>query len=344
MKVKDEQFFRTIRSFFEIYLVKNRSCSPNTIKSYKDALNLFLDFLEEIKEIPIAKVSWSCFSRQFIQEFLVWLEEERGCSKRTQCQRLAAIRSFIQYGGILDVCTVAIQADVEKIKLRKPPQKLVNWLTKEELAVFLSQPDRFKKTGMRDMVFLTVMYDTAARCQELVDLKIQDLCLMQAAPCIYLTGKGNKTRIVPLLPKTAQHLRNYLDKFHPADKRKQTDYVFYTHNDPQKRMSEDAVAAFVKKYGVFARQDCPSIPERVHPHMLRHTRAMHLYQDGVPLALISEFLGHSQIETTKIYAYADTEMKRKAIQKANSTVPDSVPEPIWKTNDKEAIRKLAGLK
>lgn len=344
MKIKDEQFFHTIRSFFEIYLVKNRSCSPNTVKSYKDALNLYLDFLEDTKNIPLAKVDWQCFSRQFVQEFLIWLKEVRDCGSRTQQQRLAAIRSFIQYGGILDVCTVAIQADVEKIKFRKPPQKLVHWLTKEELAAFLSQPDSSKRTGLRDMVFLTVMYDTAARCQELIDLRIQDLCLMQMAPCIYLTGKGNKTRVVPLLPKTAQHLRAYLDKFHPADRRKQTDYVFYTHSGPQKRMSEDAVAAFVKKYGVSAGLVCPSIPERVHPHMLRHTRAMHLYQDGVPLALISEFLGHSQIETTKVYAYADTEMKRKAIQKANCTIPDTVPEPIWKTNDKEMLRKLAGLK
>ncbi len=344
MKIKDEQFFRTIRSFFEIYLVKNRSCSPNTVKSYKDALNLYLDFLEDKKNIPAAKAGWHCFCRQFVQEFLIWLEETRGCSKQTQRQRLTAIRSFIQYGGILDVCTVAIQADVEKIKFRKPPQKLVHWLTKEELAAFLSQPDGSKRTGLRDMVFLTVMYDTAARCQELIDLKLQDLCLMQSAPCIYLTGKGNKTRVVPLLPKTTQHLRNYLDKFHPTNQRKPTDYVFYTHSGPQKRMSEDTVAAFVKKYGTYARQTCPSIPERVHPHMLRHTRAMHLYQDGVPLALISEFLGHSQIETTKVYAYADTEMKRKAIQKANSTIPDTVPEPIWKTNDKEMIRKLAGLK
>ena len=195
MKITDEQFFRTIRAFFEIYLVKNRSCSPNTVKSYKDALNLYLDFLEAEKSIPVAKVSWNCFTRQFVQEFLIWLEETRGCSKQTQRQRLTAIRSFIQYGGILDVCTVAIQADVEKIKFRKPPQKLVHWLTKEELAVFLSQPDGSKRTGLRDMVFLTVMYDTAARCQELIDLKIQDLCLMQTAPCIYLTGKGNKTRV-----------------------------------------------------------------------------------------------------------------------------------------------------
>lgn len=344
MKVKDEQFFLTIRSFFEVYLVKNRSCSPNTVKSYKDALNLYLDFLEDIKEISVEKTDWNCFSRQFVQDFLAWLEDERGCSKQTQRQRLTAIRSFIRYGGFLDVCNVAVQIDVEKIRFRKPPQKLVHWLTKEELAVFLSQPDSSKKTGLRDMVFLTLMYDTAARCQELIDLKIQDLSLTQTAPCVYLAGKGGKTRVVPLLPKTAQHLRNYLDKFHPACNRVQTDHVFYTHSGPQKRMSEDTVAAFVKKYGVSAKQLCPSIPERVHPHMLRHTRAMHLYQDGVPLALISEFLGHSQIETTKVYAYADTEMKRKAIQKANSTIPDTVPDPIWKTHDKEMIRKLAGLK
>ena len=210
MKIKNEPFFVTIRSFFEIYLVKNRSCSPNTVKSYKDAMNLYLDFLEEAKNIPTARAGWNCFSRQFVQEFLIWLEEKRGCSKRTQRQRLTAIRSFVRYGGILDVCIVAVQADVEKIKLRKPPQKLVHWLTKEELAVFLSQPDSTKRTGLRDMVFLILLYDTAARCQEMVDLKIQDLILDKVSPCVYLTGKGSKTRVVPLLPKTVEHLRSYV--------------------------------------------------------------------------------------------------------------------------------------
>lgn len=344
MKIKNEQFFVTIRSFFETYLVKNRSCSHNTVKSYKDAINLYLDFLEEEKNIPLAKVGWNCFSRLFVQDFLVWLGEKRDCSKRTQQQRLTAIRSFVRYGGILDTCIVAVQADVEKIKLRKPPQKLVHWLNKEELAAFLAQPDASKKTGLRDMVFLILMYDTAARCQEMVDLKIQDLILTKTAPCVYLTGKGSKTRIVPLLPKTAEHLRSYLDMFHPEHSRKKTDYVFYTYGGPQKRMSEDTVAAFVKKYGSLAKQICPSIPDRVHPHMLRHTRAMHLYQDGIALTLISEFLGHAQIETTKVYAYADTEMKRRAIQKANSTTPHTIPDAIWDTDNKEMIRKLAGLK
>ena len=141
-----------------------------------------------------------------------------------------------------------------------------------------------------------------------------------------------------------EHLRSYLDKFHPEHSRDSTDYLFYTYGGPQKRMSEDTVAAFVKKYGISAKRICPSIPDRVHPHMLRHTRAMHLYQDGVPLTLISEFLGHAQIETTRVYAYADTEMKRKAIQKANSTTPHTIPDAIWNTDDKEMMRKLAGLK
>ena len=117
---------------------------------------------------------------------------------------------------------------------------------------------------------------------------------------------------------------------------------FYAYGGPQRPMSPDTVAAFVKKYGESARHVCTSIPERVHPHMLRHTRAMHLYQDGVPLAMVSEFLGHAQIETTKIYAHADTEMKRKAIQQAANKLNDTIPDVLWNTDDEEMMLKLRG--
>ena len=130
--------------------------------------------------------------------------------------------------------------------------------------------------------------------------------------------------------------------FHPAENRKRDDYVFYAYGGPQRPMSPDTVAAFVKKYGESARHVCTSIPERVHPHMLRHTRAMHLYQDGVPLAMVSEFLGHAQIETTKIYAHADTEMKRKAIQQAANKLNDTIPDALWNTDDEEMMLKLRG--
>ena len=272
----------------------------------------------------------------------VSLEKVRNCSRQTQLQRLAAIRSFVRYGGIVDLRVIAIQADVERIRYRKPPPALVGYLTKEELSIFLAQPNCKKRTGFRNMVFLVLMYDTAARCQEMLDLRIQDLVLHRTSPCVYFTGKGNKTRVVPILPKTAEHLRSYLKKFHPAENRKRDDYVFYAYGGPQRPMSPDTVAAFVKKYGESARHVCTSIPERVHPHMLRHTRAMHLYQDGVPLAMVSEFLGHAQIETTKIYAHADTEMKRKAIQQAANKLNDTIPDALWNTDDEEMMLKLRG--
>lgn len=342
MKIKDAQFFAVVSSFLDVHLLKNRSCSPNTVKSYEDALNLFLVFLETVKSIPRQQVCWECFTRQNIQEYLEWMETVRHCSKQTQLQRLAALRSFVRYGGIVDLRVLSIQADVEKIRYRKPAPNLVAFLKKEDLSVFLAQPDCRKRTGLRDMVFLILMYDTAARCQEMLDLRIKDLVLSKTAPCVYLTGKGNKTRVVPIMIKTADHLRSFLKKYHPASTRKQDDFVFYTYGGPQRPMSPDTVAAFVKKYAEAARSSCPSIPERVHPHTLRHTRAMHLYQDGIPLAMISEFLGHAQIETTRIYAHADTEMKRKAIQQATNLANVTIPDAIWNIHDEEMMKILRG--
>ena len=109
MKVKDAQFFTVVSSFLNVYLVKNRSCSSNTVKSYEDALNLLFTFLEGTKDIPRQRVSWSHFTRQNIQEFVDWLEKVRNCSRQTQLQRLAAIRSFVRYGGIVDLRVIAIQ-------------------------------------------------------------------------------------------------------------------------------------------------------------------------------------------------------------------------------------------
>lgn len=149
MKVKDAQFFTVVSSFLNVYLVKNRSCSSNTVKSYEDALNLLFTFLEGTKDIPRQRVSWSHFTRQNIQEFVDWLEKVRNCSRQTQLQRLAAIRSFVRYGGIVDLRVIAIQADVERIRYRKPPPALVGYLTKEELSIFLAQPNCKKRTGFQ---------------------------------------------------------------------------------------------------------------------------------------------------------------------------------------------------
>lgn len=152
-------------------------------------------------------------------------------------------------------------------------------------------------------------------------------------------------RHVPITAKTVEHIKYYLRMFHPKPTERQDDYLFYTVIHREKRqMSCDNVARFIKQYGESARKKSPDIPENVHPHQLRHTRAIHLYRAGMPLAVLAEFLGHSDISTTQIYAYADPEMKRAAIKKARGEeLIDTPDEALWQT-DEDMIRRLYGLK
>lgn len=225
MKIKNEKFFVILRQYLQVYLVKNRSCSSNTVKAYTDSLNLFFKYLEEEYQVALSAVGWDDFGYERVSGFLIWLEEKRHCSKQTQNQRLTAIRSFVRYAGIIDTANMAVQAEVEKIKVRKSPQRLVPFLTPEELKIFLQQPDITKQNGLRDMVFLSLMYDTAARCQEMVDLKLSDIDLKKG--CVYITGKGGKTRVVPIMPKTSEHVRHYIEQFHPVVERNLNDNLFF---------------------------------------------------------------------------------------------------------------------
>ena len=261
-------------------------------------------------------------------------------------QRLMAIRSFVKYAAISDPANIYLQAEIAKVPVRKCQSKVVEFFSDNALKALLEQPNRSKKTGLRNSCFMILMYDTGARCQEILDLRIKDLVLNEKSPYVYLTGKGSKTRTVPLMEKTVHHLNLYLNRFHPEGQRNREDYLFYTIIHQQRcTMSPDTVAAFLKKYADQARHSCADIPESVHPHQFRHTRAISWYRNGVPLILVSELLGHADINTSQIYAYADTEMKRKAISKAlgdNSSNFQKDDVSRWEGDD-ELIKKLFAL-
>ena len=230
----------------------------------------------------------------------------------------------------------------EQSKTEKNLSRLNRVSVVRELAKYMNSVGE-QAYGYRDFCFMRLMYDTAARCQELVDAKIHDLSIRRTHATICLTGKGNKLRIVPISPSVVELLKTYLDKAHPTEQRQSDDYLFFTtHHGRKSRMSTDAVNLFMKKYGEMARRACPEVPERVHPHQLRHSRAMHLYRAGMPLVLLAEFLGHADVNTTRIYAWADTEMKRQAIQKVSKVTEGDTIEPIW-ANDEELIKRLYGL-
>ena len=317
--------------------------SLNTQKSYREAINLLLLYFKTELGLEYASIGFEDITYSNITGFLEWLSKSRGCSPATVNLRLMAIRSFTKYAGILDSGKIYMQVEVGNISVRKTPGKVVEFLTAPALETLFEQPNRFKTNGYRDFCFMRLMYDTAARCQELVDAKIHDLSIRKTHATICLTGKGNKLRIVPISPSVVELLKTYLDKAHPTEQRQSDDYLFFTtHHGRKSRMSTDAVNLFMKKYGEMARRACPEVPERVHPHQLRHSRAMHLYRAGMPLVLLSEFLGHADVNTTRIYAWADTEMKRQAIQKVSKVTEGDTIEPIW-ANDEELIKRLYGL-
>lgn len=339
------EFFKIIRNFLTVFLPKQKCYSPNTIRSYTNALNLLIEFLRVEKKYSVHEITFLLIDRALICEFLDWLQERRHCGATTRNQRLNALKSFFRYAGMLDCTLVALHMEMETVPIKKERKQLVEFLSLEALEVLLREPDVSKQKGLRNRFIMILMYDTAARCQELLDLRLSDFILSGKTPFVYLTGKGSKTRAIPLMEKTLLHYQQYLDIFHPTQTRRSDDLLFYTviHNR-RCGMSPDNVAAFMKTYGASASSKAKDMPKRVHPHQMRHTRAIHLYRSGMPLPLLAEFLGHSNINTTSIYAYADTEMKRTAIEKAtHPTVPAEDAQTFWE-GDEETILKLSGLR
>lgn len=337
-------FFNVIRSYLLEYLPNQRCFSENTARSYRQALNLFVLFLRENQGMTIKQIRFETIDRVMILNFLNWLETERHCGTSTRNQRLMVLRSFLNYAAKLDCTQVALSLVVQNVPIKTQQGKVVEYLSEPALEALLKQPDPSNRTGLRNLFFMVLMYDTAARCGELLNMKIRDLRIHVKHPIAYLHGKGGKTRTVPVLSRTIQHCERYLRQFHPEEPSDSEKPLFYTMiHGIQHSMSQDTVALFIKKYGKMACGACSEVPSYIHPHMLRHTRAMHLYHQGMPMMLLSEYLGHASAETTKVYAYADTEMKRAAIDKAdivrNGKTP---PVPVW-INDEEMILKLSGL-
>lgn len=347
MKDKVIFFYRMIRDFVSVYLPDQRGASINTIRSYKESLNLLIDFIGDSKRIPLSEIDFDCFTRELIEEFLLWLETNRKCTVSTRNQRLSALKSFLRYAAGKEKSLMALYMDVEAIPKKKSTKvHEIEFFSEAALEAILSQPDKNKKNGKRDLFFLILMYDTGARAQELLDLKLSDIRIDTSSPYVVITGKGSKTRLVPIMEKTCQHFNSYVKTFHKA--RNSEDFLFYVdRRGLRTQMSIDNVEKFVARYGEMAREICGEVPKHLYPHMWRHSRAMHLYRNGMPLPLISEWLGHSRIDTTqKFYANADTAMKQEAIEKATSAINPLNSESFsigWE-DDEELLKRLYGLK
>ena len=345
VRVKDEQLFTLIKNFFLVYLPTQRKSSPNTVKTYRTVWNQFLDFAAKKKKVPLAKVTMKMLDYDMVNSYLDWLTTEQGAKPATRNNRLAAIRAFFDYASACRPEYMEQSSHLAAIRVQKnDPFGKVDYMTEEAVKALMEAPNISIRIEHRDQFLMIMLYDTGARIQELLDLRICDLRL-SGTPTVTLHGKGNKIRIVPLMKETVIHIRNYLKIFHTGVMEESTDYLFYVERKGiRSKMCDDTVRIRLQKYVARAQEKCRDVPDNVHPHLWRHSRAMHLYQHGMDLTLVSQWLGHSQLATTLIYAHADTEHKRKAIEAAMGTSDaGTVGAEVYTVSDEEILKKLYGL-
>ena len=342
--IKDTWLFESIKSFLTEYLPHVRRKSRNTINSYRDTINLFLRFLEQENHTDLFGLSTSMISQDSLIGFLDWLVDERGCTAATRNQRLSCMRTFSAYLVTKDPCLLPVLSSIEKIaKTPVVKDELPKFLSEEQMTFVLSLPDAHVPPGLRDQAYLTLLYDSGARDNEIRSLKLQDVMLSSHDGKIHILGKGSKARLTPICFPVSRLLKKYCEVFHGLNPDR-SEFLFYSvHASQHCKMSADNSARILLKYEKIARDTFPDIPH-LHPHLFRHSRAMHLYQAGMPLVLVAEWLGHSQLETTLLYAHADTSMKRKAIEMATKGHDPLVgnERPTY-MNKEEILKKLYGL-
>ncbi len=324
--------------YLENYLPRQLGRSPETIRSYKDSLSVFIKYLFEENNISISKFTFADCVRELILEYCAYLKKH-GNSPATCNVRLAAIKNYVQYASDNDVSLQSIALQVSKVPGMKVPKREKLLLSKEALNALLSQP-KDTKIGIRDRTIMVLLYDSAIRVSELTGLHANDVNLDTLS--IHVHGKGNKERSVAITEKTAEHLKLYKSIYH-SDIKIAEHLLFYTIiKGTTGRISTGTIERLIQKYADAVRSSCPDMPDRVYPHLLRAERATHLYRDGVDSIMISKILGHSSVETTKIYAIPSLDQMREALNKVDMPA-DAKEKPLWES-DEDELARLCGLK
>jgi len=313
--MKGNDFPRHLTVFLSQYLPGQKNVSTHTIASYRDTFKLFLTFCEKEKDLFPEKLAMQLITKELIVSFLDWIEKERKSSVSTRNQRLAALHSFFRYIQKEFPDSLYEMQKILSIPSKKKSKPMISYLTGNEMKILLKQPDISTRAGRRDLVLMAVLYDTAARVQELIDLRVKDIRLSNPA-VIALHGKGQKTRQVPIMGKTKELLDKYVDERKLNRGIAELENLLFV-NQKQQKLSRWGISYIINKYVKMAREHPAFIVGfTVTPQVFRHSKSMHLLQSGVHLIYIRDFLGHSDCSTTEVYARADSEMKRKAIENA----------------------------
>ena len=307
------RFSKLVQSFLTTYTIGECNYSMNTKASYSTTFHLLLEFMSKEKNIKPNKIEIETITKEVIVQFLDWLETNRNVSIQTWNQRLACIKSFYKYvqsnePDLFDTCSLILS-----IKNKKVPNKIISYFSEDEVRIMINYLNNSK--DLKKLTMICVLYETGARVSEFINIKLNDLNLSDNAS-ITLYGKGNKVRVVPISDELVKLINKYLKEVYTnyGD-----DYLFYSMQ--KKKYYRNSINKIITtlvndlkiKYSNYFK-------DNYFPHSFRHTKATHLYNNGTPLLYVKEFLGHSTISSTEIYATPDSRKQRKEILRNSETI------------------------
>lgn len=307
------RFSKLVQSFLTTYIIGECNYSINTKASYSTTFHLLLEFMNEEKRIKPNKIEIETITKEVIVQFLDWLETNKFVSIQTRNQRLACIKSFYKYvqsnePDLFDTCSLILS-----IKNKKVPNKIISYFSEDEVRIMINYLNDSK--DLKKLTMICVLYETGARVSEFINIKLNDLNLSDNAS-ITLYGKGNKVRVVPISDELVKLINKYLKE---AYTNYGDDYLFYSmqkrkyYRNSINKIINTLVNDLKIKYSNYFK-------DIYFPHSFRHTKATHLYNNGTPLLYVKEFLGHSTISSTEIYATPDSRKQRKEILKNSETI------------------------
>lgn len=321
--MKPTPFPQLLHAFFHDWLVRQRNVSHHTVLSYRDSWRLFLRFVAGAKKKSVAKLALSDLTAEDVLAFLENIEQVRSASIGTRNCRLSALHSFFSFVADREPLVAAQCAAVLRIPTKQAPKPEICALEEDEITAILAQPDRSKIEGQRDHVLLAFLFNTGARIQEALDLTPRALRL-ESPFQVRLFGKGRKERICPLWPETVELLKALLKRKPHSD----DDRIFVNRYGAP--LGASGVRFKLKQYVAAAAKKVPSLAAtRVHPHRFRHSTAVSLVAAGVDITVIRSWLGHESLDTTNVYARANLETKRRAMEKVDPSVRPDKP-PRWR--------------
>lgn len=267
MIMKQTDYAKYLTGFLADYLPGERGCSPNTVKSYRDTMLLLLVYMKSEHNKPAEKIDFRDITQERILGFLEWLEKTRACSVSTRNTRLAAIHSFFRYLQYKVPEQLAEWQRILSIQIKKAPHAAVTFLTAEGVKLLLQQPDMNTRRGRRDLALVSLLFESGARVQEIIDMTPSRVTFGNPA-LLRLTGKGNKSRLVPISEQSVSLLRSYMQENELLEPYA-NEYPLFGINK-RRKFTRMGISSIIKKYADKARRIAPSlVPDRITPHSMR---------------------------------------------------------------------------